>query len=153
MSHFMCRCFQGLLLGGLLNVMGCSDPAKEISGTTSDGQFELVLRADPNWVRPSASLMVELLVRRLDPSVQLSFNDRISFVVNNGSVLPTRISPSFAPAFGETVEKQVYRTWLEFKAPTPGFGGSGGEQESEINAIFRGLRATFKVRIVPNLGG
>ncbi|MBT3606121.1 MAG: hypothetical protein HN521_23880, partial [Candidatus Latescibacteria bacterium] len=95
------RCNVMGLLGGLLFVfMGCSEPAKEIVGTTSDGQFELVLRADPNWVRPSATLLVELVVRRLDPTTQLSFNDRISFVVNNGSVSPTSVTPSFAPEPG-----------------------------------------------------
>ncbi|MBT4137441.1 MAG: hypothetical protein HOE48_05965 [Candidatus Latescibacteria bacterium] len=151
--RLLTRCNVMGLLGGLLFVfMGCSEPAKEIVGTTSDGQFELVLRADPNWVRPSATLLVELVVRRLDPTTQLSFNDRISFVVNNGSVSPTSVTPSFAPEPGELVEKQVYRTWLEFRAPNASFGSIGSEQESEINALFRELRSTFKVRIVPKAG-
>jgi hypothetical protein len=151
MNPLMRRYILGLLLCGFY-VMGCSEPAKEIFGTTSDGQFELVLRADPNWVRPSATLLVELSVRRLDPTVQLGFNDRISLVVNNGSLSPTSVTPDFSPAAGDSIEKQVYQTWLEFKAPTPSFNSSGGEQESEIHALFRELRSTVKVRVVP-LGG
>jgi hypothetical protein len=149
MSHFMRRYLLGLLGGMLICVMGCSEPAKEIMGTTSDGQFELVLRADPNWVRPSGTLLVELLVRRLDPTAQLDFNDRISFVVNNGSVSPTSVTPSFAPAVGDSVEKQMSQTWLEFRAPNASFGSSGDEQESEIHVLFRTLRSTLKVRVVP----
>lgn len=150
----MRRFWMGLLGGVCLCVMGCSEPAKEIFGTTSDGQFELTLRADPNWVRPSATLLIALSVRRLDPTAQLSFNDRISFVVNNGSISPASVTPDFSPALGDSVEKQVYQTWLEFRAPNAGFGSSSSdkEQESEIHALFRNLRSTFKVRIVPDAG-
>lgn len=132
--------------------LGCSEPAKEILGTTSDGKFEVVLRADPNWVRPSSTLLVELLVRRLDPLAQLGVNDRVSLVVNNGTVTPLSVTPNFAPAVGDSVEKQVYQTRIEFRAPSPSFGSSGSEQQSEIHAIFRDVQTTLKVRVVP-LGG
>ena len=151
MSHLMRRYFWGLFLCGFC-VMGCSEPAKEILGTTSDGKFEVTLRADPNWVRPSSTLLVELVVRRLDPLAQLGFGDNISLVANNGTITPSTITPSFAPAVGDSIEKQVFQTFLQFRAPTPSFNSAGGEQESEIQAIFRDVKTTFKVRVVP-LGG
>ena len=151
MSAMMRRYFLGLLLCGVC-VMGCSEPAKEILGTTSDGKFEMTLRADPNWVRPSSILLVELEVRRLDPLAQLGFSDNITLVANNGTVTPTSVTPSFAPAVGDSVEKQVFQTFLQFRAPTPSFNSTGGIQESEIQAFFRGVKTTFKVRVVP-LGG
>lgn len=149
---YLNRFFQIVFCGLLMCLMGCSEPAKEILGTTSDGKFEVTLRADPNWVRPSSTLLVELMVRRLDPLAQVGFNDRISFVVNNGTITPTSVTPSFAPAVGDSIEKQVFQTFLEFRAPTPSFNSAGGEQESVIHAIFRDVQSTFKVRVVP-LGG
>lgn len=133
-------------------VMGCSEPAKEILGNTADGEFELVLRADPNWVRPNGTLLVALQVRRLDPRAQLDVNDHIRLVANNGTLTPTSVTPDFSPALGDTVASQVYQTWVEFRAPSISFSGPTGEQQSEIYAIFRDLRATFKVRVVPFLG-
>ena len=135
-----------------VGVMGCTEPAKEIVGSTADGQFELILRADPNWVRPSGTLLVELVVRRLDPTAQLNFSDRIDLVASNGTVTPASLTPDFSPALGDSIEKQVYQSWISFRAPATSFNGPTGEQQSELSALFREARATFKVRIVPFLG-
>lgn len=150
MSQFLRRYVWVLVCA--FGVLGCTEPAKEIIGNTADGQFELTLRADPNWVRPSGTLLVELVVRRLDPTAQLDFSDRISLVASNGTVTPISVTPDFSPALGDSIEKQVYQSWIEFRAPATSFSGPTGEQQGELSALFREARATFKVRIVPFLG-
>ena len=140
-----------LLLSAAAAITGCSEPVKEVTGSTSDGRFELSLRADPNWVRLNATLMVRLSVRRLDPTAELNFTDRVSFVANSGSIVPSSVTPSFEPAPGDTVDQELFQTWLEYRAPGLSFVGPVGEQESQIHAVFRDVRASLNVRIVPSL--
>ena len=129
-----------LFAAGLVWLMGCSEPAKEVVGTSTDGQFELVLRADPNWVRPDASLPVEVQVVRLVSDATVGFGDRIEFVVNNGSVSPTSLNVSFDAASGG----DRFTARVTFRASR-----ATEEAQGEIHAYFRGALATLKVRIVP----
>lgn len=150
MSAFL-KIFSILVLFLVVSVSGCSEPVKEVTGSTSDKRFELTLRADLNWVRFNSTLLVQLSVRRLDPTAELNFTDRVSFVANNGSIVPNSVTPSFEPAPGDTVDQEVFQTWLEYRAPGLSYGGPVGEKEGQIHAVFRDVRASLNLRIVPNL--
>ena len=125
---------------------GCSEPDNQVSRSTADGEFELVLHAERNWVVSEGKLPVRVVVRSLAGPLEDGLVDQVTFVVNNGDVSPrsvTAIIPEGGAGGGEA--EGEYLEWVIFTAAR----NLSTEQQGEINAIFRDALATLKIRIVP----
>ena len=72
-----------LAILALCVVAACSEPDDTVMGRTQDGAYTLTLSADPNWVRPDASLPIRVALVQHDASSVLSFSDQIAFTANN----------------------------------------------------------------------
>ena len=118
---------------------GCSEPDNQVSRSTADGEFELVLHAERNWVVSEGKLPVRVVVRSLAGPLEDGLVDQVTFVVNNGDVSPRTVTAIISEAEGEYLE------WVIFTAAR----NLSSEQQGEINAIFRDALATLKIRIVP----
>ena len=118
---------------------GCSEPDNQVSRSTADGEFELVLHAERNWVVSEGKLPVRVVVRSLAGPLEDGLVDQVTFVVNNGDVSPRTVTAIISEAEGEYLE------WVIFTAAR----NLSTEQQGEINAIFRDALATLKIRIVP----
>ncbi len=125
---------------------GCSEPDNQVSRSTADGEFELVLTAERNWIVSEGKLPVRVVVRSLAGPLEDGLVDQVTFVVNNGDVSPrsvTAIIPE-GGADGDEAEGE-YLEWVIFTAAR----NLSTEQQGEINAVFRDALATLKIRIVP----
>ena len=118
---------------------GCSEPDNHVSRSTADGEFELVLHAERNWVVSEGNLPVRVVVRSLAGPLEDGLVDQVTFVVNNGDVSPRTVTAIISEAEGEYLE------WVIFTAAR----NLSYDQQGEINAIFRDALATLKIRIVP----
>jgi len=118
---------------------GCSEPDNQVSRSTADGEFELVLTAERNWIVSEGKLPVRVVVRSLAGPLEDGLVDQVTFVVNNGDVSPRTVTAIISEAEGEYLE------WVIFTAAR----NLSTEQQGEINAIFRDALATLKIRIVP----
>ena len=118
---------------------GCSEPDNQVSRSTADGEFELVLHAERNWVVSEGKLPVRVVVRSLAGPLEEGLVDQVTFVVNNGDVSPRTVTAIISEAEGEYLE------WVIFTAAR----NLSYDQQGEINAIFRDALATLKIRIVP----
>ncbi len=118
---------------------GCSEPDNQVSRSTADGEFELVLTAERNWIVPEGKLPVRVVVRSLAGPLEDGLVDQVTFVVNNGDVSPRTVTAIISEAEGEYLE------WVIFTAAR----NLSYDQQGEINAIFRDALATLKIRIVP----
>ena len=125
--------------------VGCSEPDSRVSRSTGDGEFELVLQAERNWVSPAGALPVRVVVRSLAGPPREGIVDQVTFVVNNGDVSPRSLT-AVIPGVEESDEVETeYSEWVTFTAAR----GLTAEHQGEINAIFRDALATLKIRIVP----
>ncbi|MBQ40870.1 MAG: hypothetical protein CME15_00280 [Gemmatimonadetes bacterium] len=118
---------------------GCSEPDNQVSRSTADGEFELVLTAERNWIVSEGKLPVRVVVRSLAGPLEDGLVDQVTFVVNNGDVSPRTVTAIISEAEGEYLE------WVIFTAAR----NLSYDQQGEINAIFRDALATLKIRIVP----
>ena len=118
---------------------GCSEPDNQVSRSTADGEFELVLHAERNWVVSEGELPVRVVVRSLAGPLEDGLVDQVTFVVNNGDVSPRTVTAIISEAEGEYLE------WVIFTAAR----NLSYDQQGGINAIFRDALATLKIRIVP----
>ena len=118
---------------------GCSEPDNQVSRSTADGEFELVLTAERNWIVSEGKLPVRVVVRSLAGPLEDGLVDQVTFVVNNGDVSPRTVTAIISEAEGEYLE------WVIFTAAR----NLSTEQQGEINAVFRDALATLKIRIVP----
>ena len=125
---------------------GCSEPDNPVSRSTADGEFELVLHAERNWVVSEGKLPVMVVVRSLAGPLEDGLVDEVTFVVNNGDVSPRSVIAIIPEggADGDEAEDE-YLEWVIFTAAR----NLSTEQQGEINAIFRDALATLKIRIVP----
>ena len=121
----------------------CSEPADRVMGSTSDGSYELTLSAEPNWVRPEASLLVRVTLLRRGRSQPIGFSDQIALSGNKGTVSPSSLSVSFTPVPADSSLARFSKI-VTFRA-----GRATEEGQGEIVALFRDAQATLKVRIVP----
>ena len=133
---------------------GCSEPGNQVSRSTADGEFELVLHAERNWVVSEGKLPGRVVVRSLAGPLEDGLVDQVTFVVNNGDVSPRSLNIPGPPgppgpdreggADGDEAEGE-YLEWVIFTAAR----NLSYDQQGEINAIFRDALATLKIRIVP----
>ena len=145
---FVVKASKASLILSLTMAFGdCSEPDNRVSRSTADGQFELVLQTERNWVMPDGSLPVRVVVRRLAETLEDGLVGEVAFVVNNGSVSPSRLTATIPGGGTEGDEQETeYSEWVTFKADRD----LSAEQQGEINAIFRDALATLKIRIVPD---
>ena len=160
---FVVKAVEATLLLALATAsVGCSEPDNRVSRSTGDGEFELVLQAERNWVvslpspppgsrsgdyqRPDGALPVRVIVRSLAGPLQDGIVDQVTFVVNNGEVSPRSLTATI-PGVDDVDEAETeYSEWVIFTAAR----GLTAEHQGEINAIFRDALATLKIRVVPD---
>jgi hypothetical protein len=137
-ARYLCFVAAALLFLG-----ACSEPDDTVMGSTSDGGYELTLSADPNWVRPDASLPLKVTLLQHDRSAPINFSDQITFTANNGNLSPTSLSVTFTVDPADST-RGLYTKFVTFRA-----GRMTEDGEGEIHGFFRDAKATLKVRIVP----
>ena len=126
---------------------GCSEPDKQVSRSTADGDFEVVLAGEKNWIRPGESLPILVTVTSLAGPLQERLFEEVTFVVNNGSITPrslTVVMAGTADSLAGPPETE-YSEWGTFTAS----GNVSSERQGEIHAMFMDALATLKIRIVP----
>ena len=138
-----------LILALVLACLGCSEPDKRVSRSTADGEFELVLEAERNWVVPNGSLPVKVVVRSLAGPLADGLVDQVTFVVNNGDVSPRNVTAIISQEGLEGDEAETeYLAWVTFTAARD----LSTVEQGRIDAIFRDALATLKIRIVAEPG-
>jgi len=124
-------------------VASCSEPDDTVMGSTQDGAYSLTLSADPNWVRPDASLPIRVELVQHDPLAVLGFSDQISFTAANGSLSPFSLPVTLTPDPADST-RALFAAFVTFRT-----GRMTAEGQGEIHALFRDAKATLKIRIVP----
>ena len=143
----MKRLATSALLATVVLIWSCSEPDKQVSRSTADGSFSLVLEGERNWVHPGQSLPIRVTVESLAGPLQEGVFEEVEFVVNNGSVNPTKLTvvmAGIADSLASGPETE-YSDWITFKASS----SLSSERQGEIHAIFVDALATLKIRIVP----
>jgi hypothetical protein len=139
----------------MLALAGCSEPDKQITRSTGDGEFAVILKAEQNWVYADHSLPIQVRVESLAGPVQEDVNLAIEFVANNGRITPSSlfVTLSGPDAEGNGAE-QVFTDWITFEADSPlttdsrgVTSGIGVEHQGEVHALFRDALTTLKIRI------
>lgn len=133
-------------LAGSMLLSGCAEPDRRVMAIAGEGDLRLTLEASRDWVRPGDSLPIQVRVESLSGPVQEEVVETIEFVVNNGSVSPSRLVVVLAgpDSLGGEGERQ-YTAWIVFIA----WAQATAAEQGEIYALFRDTVAMLKIRIAP----
>lgn len=128
----------------------CSEPEENITGSTGDSLFALRIEADKNWVREGDDLPIRVTLQSLTGAFLEQRTERISFLVNNGSVSPSSLTVTFEARddsvgiAGDTSQSE----WITFSAD----GAFSTSIQGEVIALFEDLQVTYKIRFVDEDG-
>lgn len=135
-------------VGVILLALGttCSEPDRRVMAASSDGAIEVTLSAKKNWLRPGESLPIRVQVRSVVGQLAQTTRESLTFVSNNGTVVPSLLSVTFV-GLQDSISAgvtEVYEGWVTFSVSS----FTSSDRQGELHALFGDAQATLKIRIV-----